>query len=74
MKRITTLTISILVAISFNASSAQTFHVSSIDIPQNNQLTEKQVFQGFGCSGGNISPQLAWQNPPEGTKSFAITV
>ncbi|MGD9553670.1 MAG: YbhB/YbcL family Raf kinase inhibitor-like protein [Arcobacteraceae bacterium] len=38
------------------------------------QLTEKQVFNGFGCHGENISPQLSWQNPPMGTKSFAITV
>ena len=28
---------------------------------------------GFGCSGGNRSPQLAWSAAPEGTKSFALT-
>jgi hypothetical protein len=28
---------------------------------------------GFGCAGGNQSPQLKWQGPPSGTKSFAIT-
>ena len=33
-----------------------------------------QVYNGFGCTGGNISPQLAWSNAPEGTKSFAITM
>jgi hypothetical protein len=37
------------------------------------QITERQVFNGFGCSGENISPQLAWKNPPAGTKSFAVT-
>jgi len=28
---------------------------------------------GFGCAGGNQSPQLSWSDPPEGTESFAIT-
>ena len=28
---------------------------------------------GFGCEGGNQSPQLSWSGAPQGTKSFAIT-
>lgn len=28
---------------------------------------------GFGCAGGNKSPQLSWSGAPDGTKSFAIT-
>jgi Raf kinase inhibitor-like YbhB/YbcL family protein len=38
------------------------------------QMSVNQVFNGFGCSGKNISPQLHWSNPPQGTKSFAITM
>jgi len=28
---------------------------------------------GFGCSGSNHSPQLAWSGAPEGTMSYAVT-
>jgi Raf kinase inhibitor-like YbhB/YbcL family protein len=38
------------------------------------QISINQVFNGFGCSGKNISPQLKWYNAPKGTKSFAITI
>lgn len=38
------------------------------------QMNSNQVFNGFGCSGKNISPQLSWSNIPTGTKSFAITM
>ena len=28
----------------------------------------------FSCEGEGLSPQLVWENPPSGTKSFALTV
>ncbi|MEW7315072.1 kinase inhibitor [Buttiauxella gaviniae] len=74
MKRVAILSASILATLSFSVSAASAFTVSSSDISQDKPLTETQVFQGFGCSGSNISPQLAWKNPPAGTKSFAVTV
>ena len=32
------------------------------------------LFGGWGMTGGNISPQLAWSGAPAGTKSFAVTL
>lgn len=65
-----------LLSILFSLTSwgifAQEFTLTSTDLQ--GQLTNTQVFAGFGCSGDNISPQLAWTNSPDSTKSFAITV
>lgn len=54
-------------------AQADTFSVSSTDMQPGKLLKTAQVFQGFGCQGGNISPQIAWKNAPQGTKSFAVT-
>lgn len=53
---------------------ADEFALSIPAIKPNGWLSSDQVFNGFGCTGANRSPQLAWRNPPAGTKSFAITV
>lgn len=52
--------------------NGQGFTLKSDDL--GGQLSDAQVYSGFGCSGKNISPSLKWVNAPEGTKSFAITV
>ncbi len=50
------------------------FTLQSPDIKPNEPVREAHVYKGFGCEGGNVSPALAWKNPPAGTKSYAITV
>ncbi|MDR6232424.1 Raf kinase inhibitor-like YbhB/YbcL family protein [Pseudomonas psychrotolerans] len=35
-------------------------------------MSKAQEFQGFGCSGGNVSPQLSWRGAPAGTQGFAV--
>ena len=34
----------------------------------------KFVLNGFGCTGGNVSPSLQWSGVPAGTKSLALQV
>ena len=51
---------------------AGAFELSSTDITQGQIMDKRQEFQGFGCSGENLSPQLSWSGAPEGTKAFAI--
>lgn len=52
---------------------AEPFTLSSSSIAEGQQLDSAQVFQGFGCEGGNAAPDLSWTGAPEGTQSFAIT-
>ncbi len=56
------------------AVHAAGFTLASADIRPNSTIKAAQVFNGFGCSGGNISPALTWKNPPKGTRSFALLV
>ncbi|QYJ77425.1 YbhB/YbcL family Raf kinase inhibitor-like protein [Shewanella acanthi] len=52
---------------------AQAITLTSTDIAEGEKLSEQFVFKGFGCDGGNLSPQLAWKDAPAGTKAYAIT-
>ncbi len=56
------------------SATADTFTLTSSTIAEGQALDALQVFEGFGCTGGNAAPDLAWSGAPEGTKSFAVTV
>lgn len=47
--------------------------VYSQDLHDGDKMPEKHVFNGMGYQGDNLSPHLAWEDAPEGTKSFVIT-
>jgi Raf kinase inhibitor-like YbhB/YbcL family protein len=53
---------------------AAPFTLTSADIPAGGRIAAAQVFNGFGCQGGNLSPALAWSHAPQGTQSFALLV
>ena len=55
------------------AAGAPLFTLSSPDLA-GDTFTDTFVLNGFGCTGQNVSPALAWANAPAGTKSFALQV
>ena len=56
-------------------SEAQTpvFTLSSPDLASG-RFDTKFILNGFGCTGGNVSPELQWSNIPAGTQSLALQV
>lgn len=57
-----------------NSALAGSLTLASTDIANGKFMAKAQEFQGFGCSGGNQSPQLSWSGAPAGTAAFAIMV
>lgn len=49
------------------------FTLSSTDIAAGKHMKKAQEFNGFGCTGDDLSPQLSWSGAPAGTVAYAIT-
>ena len=69
-----TILLPLLAIVAAPTHAAEPFRLTSPSFAEGAVLAPAQVFQGFGCAGGNRSPELAWSGAPSGTKSFAITV
>jgi Raf kinase inhibitor-like YbhB/YbcL family protein len=57
-----------------SASVANAMTLTSPDIKPGGKIADEQVFNGWGCTGKNVSPALSWSGAPKGTKSFAVSM
>ena len=55
-------------------ATASGFTVNSPEMHADGKISLEQVFNSFGCTGGNVSPALVWRGAPAGTKSLAVTM
>ncbi len=78
LKRMTALLLTAaFVAVAAHADAADVFTLSSTSFKDGEMLAKKVgdvPSRGPNCKGDNVSPELAWSNPPAGTKSYAFTV
>ena len=55
-------------------ASTQPFTLTSPTFHDGGPLPKSAEFNGFGCNGGNIAPELNWVGIPKGTQGFAFTI
>lgn len=49
------------------------FTVTSESFSDGATLPNEQVYNDWGFTGGNVSPQLSWSGAPDGTKGYVVT-
>lgn len=66
----------VLATLSFTASAKPeaSFRLWSPTITAGSSIPEKNVYNSFGCSGANVSPELRWEGVPAGTKALGLTM
>ena len=74
MKQVLAAASLVLLISSTLALAGDQFRLTSTDISEGQPLGLMHHLNGFGCTGGNLSPALQWSGAPDGTKSFVVTL
>jgi Raf kinase inhibitor-like YbhB/YbcL family protein len=64
----------VTVALAASVTSVLAFEISSSSVSDGKWDKKYYADKIAGCDGGNVSPALAWKDPPAGTKSFGLTL
>jgi Raf kinase inhibitor-like YbhB/YbcL family protein len=56
------------------AGAANAMTLTSTDVKPGAKIVDEQAFNGWDCTGKNVSPALSWSGAPKGTKSFAVSI
>lgn len=67
------LSLSLVFSLTSVATAAE-FALNSKDLSAGKDVSQEFVFNGFGCTGKNQSPELQWSGAPVGTQSFAVSI
>lgn len=65
--------VAMLLAVAGSAHAAA-FKLTVDAADDHGHIEKRHVYNGSGCDGANHSPALRWENPPEGTSGYAVTV
>ncbi|MEO0325765.1 MAG: YbhB/YbcL family Raf kinase inhibitor-like protein [Myxococcota bacterium] len=55
-------------------SAPASLTVTSTDFEPGGSMDRAQEFAGFGCTGDNVAPRLAWSGAPAETQAYALVV
>jgi phosphatidylethanolamine-binding protein (PEBP) family uncharacterized protein len=64
----------VLIGALMGVGAASAMTVTSPDIKPGAKIADEQVFNGWDCTGKNVSPALSWSGAPKDTKSFAVSM
>jgi Raf kinase inhibitor-like YbhB/YbcL family protein len=74
MLTIAAASLALLVCSAATSGAKNTFSLGSEAFIDGGRIPHKHSYNGYGCTGKNLSPDLHWSDAPEATKTFALTV